>query len=61
MLREAQRERDEAQREFDQSSRRYQNLVALTPLLTNKDHQTVLTGIEIFDAEANAGQAPLDL
>lgn len=56
-----QQARDDYQKTFDNASRRYQNLVALMPLLTSKDRDTVLSGLEVFASEAKANQAPTDL
>jgi len=57
----AQEARANDQKSFDNASRRYQNMASLLPLLTSKEKASILTGIEIFISEANAGQAPLDL
>src|SRR5882762_7805339 len=48
--------RADDQKSFDNAARRYQNMAALLPLLTSKEKDNILTGIEVFTSEANAGQ-----
>jgi hypothetical protein len=61
LAREAQQRRDEYQRNWDKTQKQYANMTALVPLLTSRDLEVLKTGLEIYESEANADQAPLDL
>jgi hypothetical protein len=57
----AQADHDEYQRGWDNTKKKYDNMIALVPLLTSGDRSKVRMALEIYTSEAKDGQAPESL
>lgn len=57
----AQADRDEYQRGWDNTKKKYDNMIALVPLLMSGDRSKVRMALEIYTSEAKDGQAPESL